>query len=335
MAVNKSAFQRYRIIDRCIRNSVKPFPSKQELKSACEEELFGTSAVHICDSTIEKDLRYMRVEHDAPIKFNRLNNGYYYSDETYSLDQMPLTDSDVDAIKMATNILSQFKNTSLFEQFEVAIDKIVNRVTISNDVQDVDIEKYVQFETVQKIEGNEHLENILKAIKSQKVIQFGYQSYQSKIAKIRRVHPYLLKEYRNRWYLIGKSELKDKILTFGLDRVYDLDLLSQEFTRDSDFSADHFFKHAIGITTSNEVPVNLKIKTNEVLSKYLLSQPLHHSQVFIGEEKGSFEFSYYLLITYELRMQLLGFGADLKVIEPQRLIDEIKSISNKVVSQYL
>ncbi len=334
MAVNKSAFQRYRIIDRCIRNSAKPFPSKKELREACEEELFGTNEAHICDSTIEKDLRYMRVEHDAPIKFNRLNNGYFYSDEKYALDKMPLTDVDVDAIKMATNILSQFKNTSLFQQFEVAIDKIVDRVNISNDVQDVAIEKYVQFETVHKIEGNEHLEQILEAIKTNKVIQFGYQSYQSSIAKIRRVHPYLLKEYRNRWYLIGKSELRDKILTFGLDRVYDLEMLSQNFKKDQDFSADRFFKHAIGITTSDELPVDLKIETNEVLSKYLMSQPLHHSQVFKGEKKGKYQFTYYLLITYELKMQLLGFGSDLKILAPNQLIEDIKNTSKSVFSQY-
>lgn len=334
MAVNKSAFQRYRIIDRSIRSSAKPFPSKKELREACEEELFGTNEAHICDSTIEKDLRYMRVEHDAPIKFSRLHNGYFYSDDKYSLDQMPLTDVDVDAIKMAANILSQFKNTSLFEQFEVAIDKIVDRVNISNDVQDVAIEKYVQFETVHKIEGNEHLEQILGAIKTNNVIQFGYQSYQSSIAKIRRIHPYLLKEYRNRWYLIGKSELKDKILTFGLDRVYDLEILSQHFKKDQGFSADRYFKHAVGITTSDELPVDLKIETNEVLSKYLLSQPLHHSQKFVSEKKGKFQFTYYLLLTYELKMQLLGFGVDLKVLAPNQLIEDIKNTSKTVFSQY-
>lgn len=334
MAVNKSAFQRYRIIDRCIRNEVNKFPSKYDLRRACEEELYGTDAQHICSSTIEKDLRYMRAEHDAPIEYNRLNKGYYYSDENYALDQMPLSEADVDAIKVAANILSQFKNTSLFSQFEVAIDKIVNRVTISKDVQDIAIDKYVQFETAQSIAGNEHLENILEAIKSNLVIQFNYQSYQSNVSKIRRVHPYLLKEYRNRWYLIGKSEIKDKILTFGLDRVSDLEVLSQTFKRATDFSADLFFKHAIGITTSDKLPVNLKIETNEVLSKYLLSQPLHHSQVLEEEKEGVFTFAYYLLLTYELRMQLLGFGSDVKVIEPQELIEEIKSVTRDVFQQY-
>lgn len=334
MAVNKSAFQRYRIIDRCIRNTAKQFPSKEDLRQACEEELFGTDAKHICDSTIEKDLRYMRVEHDAPILYSRLNKGYYYSDENYALDQMPLSEADVDAIKVAANILSQFKNTSLFSQFEVAIDKIVNRVTISKDVQDVAIDKFVQFETAQSIDGNEHLEKVLEAIKANSVVQFSYQSFQSNVSKIRRIHPYLLKEYRNRWYLIGKSEIKDKVLTFGLDRVSDLEVLSQKFKRATDFSADLFFKHAIGITTSDKLPVNLKIETNEVLSKYLLSQPLHHSQVFEGEKDGVFTFTYYLLLTYELRMQLLGFGNDVKVIEPNELIEEIKVVAHNVYKQY-
>jgi len=334
MPIKKNAFQRYRIIDRCIRSHQKPFPTKVELRRACEDELFGTERSHVCDSTIEKDLRYMRLEHDAPIKFHRIERGYYYTDKNYALDEMPLTEVDVDAIKVAADILSQFKNTSLFQQFEVAIDKIVDRVNISKDVQDVAIDKYVQFETVQKIEGNEHLEQMLMAIKSNQTLQFGYQSYQSEVAKIRRVHPYLLKEYRNRWYLIGKSEIKDKILTFGLDRVFDLTVLSQNFKRDIDFSADRYFKHAIGITTSNELPVELRLETNEVLSKYLLSQPLHHSQVFVGEKNGRFLFSYYLLITYELKMQILGFGADVKIISPQELIKDIKETSRTVFSQY-
>ncbi len=81
MPITKNAFQRYRIIDQCIRSSSKPFPTKEELRKACEEELFGTDRAHVCDSTIEKDLRYMRSEHDAPIKFHRLERGYYYTDD--------------------------------------------------------------------------------------------------------------------------------------------------------------------------------------------------------------------------------------------------------------
>ena len=335
MAISKSAFQRYRIIDECIRSTMKPFPSKQDLRAMCEDKLFGTDRASICDSTIEKDIRFMRNEHDAPICYSRLENGYFYSDDEYALDSMPLTESDMEAIKAAANILSQFKNNPLFSQFETAIDKITNRVTISNNVQDNAIEQYVQFETSQKIEGAEYLEIILKAIKKKSVIQFVYQSFQSeKTAKVRRVHPYLLKEYNNRWYLIGKSELKEKVITYGLDRVVDLSVLSQSFLMDKEFSADQFFKHAFGITTSDNPPITIVIETNEVLSKYLRSQPMHNSQIYKGEKNGKHIFSFYLLLTYELKARLLSFGADLKVISPNVLIEDVKNVGLEIFSQY-
>lgn len=334
MAINKNAFQRYRIIDNCIRSVSKPFPSKKDLKRACEEELFGTESVNICDSTIEKDIKYMREEHEAPICYSRLNNGYYYSDKKYSLNQMPLSDTDIETVKTAINILKQFKHSSLFSKFETAIDKISNRINISKNVQDLAIDKYVQFETNPKIGGSEYLEKILEAIKNKNIIQFGYKSYQSNEGKIRRIQPYLLKEYKNRWYLIGKSELKNKILTFGLDRIYDIEILSTVFKQDPSFSSDMFFKHSIGITTTDKLPSNIKISTNEILSKYLLSQPIHHSQKFLGEKNGEYIFTYYLLQTYELRMQILSFGEEARVIEPKELVEEIKEINKKVLEKY-
>ena len=69
----KNALIRYRIIDKCIRNKYNPFPTKRDLREACEESLFGSiDGNHICDSTIEKDMFAMRMEHDAPIKYSKL-----------------------------------------------------------------------------------------------------------------------------------------------------------------------------------------------------------------------------------------------------------------------
>ena len=68
----KNALIRYRIIDRMLRNKYKPYPSKEALRTACEESLFGSeSGAHICASTIEKDLFTMKMEHDAPIRYSK------------------------------------------------------------------------------------------------------------------------------------------------------------------------------------------------------------------------------------------------------------------------
>ena len=123
MPAIKNALLRYRVIDRSIRNDYKPFPSKENLRQACEEELFGSSdGSNICHSTIEKDIFAMRMEHDAPIKYSKAERGYFYTDKNFSMDDIPLSDSDISAIKAATTILNQFKNTQLFGQFQYAID---------------------------------------------------------------------------------------------------------------------------------------------------------------------------------------------------------------------
>ncbi|CAG5077707.1 helix-turn-helix transcriptional regulator [Parvicella tangerina] len=335
MIASKNAILRYRIIDRCIRSTAFPFPSKKELREACEEELYGSqNGSHICDSTIEKDLFAMRNEHDAPIRYSRKEKGYYYTDSEYTIDEIPLNDKDVDAIKMAANVLYQFKNSNLFQNFDFAISKILDRVNISNKIDDKEIDNFVQFEKVTSPKGGEFLEGLLTAIKQRKKVQFEYQAFKSEQRSIRRVHPYLLKEYRHRWYVIGKNEIKDRIQTFGLDRVLSLQLLEDQFEVDQAFDPDRFFKYSLGITANVGDPLQIKVATDEVLSKYLLSQPLHFSQTYLGEEDGKFLFEYFLLPTYELKQQILGFGSEIKVLSPPSFVEEIKSSIEAMKSLY-
>lgn len=335
MIASKNAILRYRIIDRCIRSTAFPFPTKKELREACEEELYGSiGGNHICDSTIEKDLFAMRNEHDAPIKYDRNTKGYFYTDSSYSLDEIPLNDKDVDAIKMAANVLYQFKNSSLFQNFDFAISKILDRVNISNKMDDKEIDAFVQFEKVTSPKGSEFLEPILSAIKSRKKIQFEYQSFRDEKVSTRRIHPYLLKEYRHRWYVIGKNEIKDTIQTFGLDRLLSLQELDESFVPSSSFNSDVFFKFSIGITANMGTPVRVVIETNDILSKYLLSQPIHSSQRLLGSSKNVHRFEFFLLPTYELKQILLGFGSEVKVIEPVSLVTEMRATIAEMTDRY-
>lgn len=335
MIASKNAILRYRIIDRCIRSTAFPFPAKSELREACEEELYGSqNGSHICDSTIEKDLFAMRTEHDAPIRFSRKEKGYYYTDPDYSIDEIPLNDKDVDAIKMAAKVLYQFKNSNLFQNFDFAISKILDRVNISNKIDDEEIDTFVQFEKVTSPKGGEYLEGLLSAIKQKTKVQFEYQGFKDEEKTVRRIHPYLLKEYRHRWYVIGKNEMKDRIQTFGLDRVLSLQLLEDKFSVDTGFDPDLFFKYSVGITANTGAPIAIKVSANEVLSKYLLSQPLHFSQEYLGEQDGGHIFQYFLLPTYELKQMILGFGAEIKVLSPDSFVDEIRNAIHEMKSLY-
>ena len=150
MPVNKYALLRYRIIDACLTNTGHKFPSIEDLKYACEQALYGSSNEHISISTIEKDMWAMKNEGElgyyAPIAYSKLEKGYHYTESEYTIKEISLSDEDKEAIRFAANTLFQFKDLAIFDQFGSAIQKIMNRLSISPEIQDDAIERFVQFE---------------------------------------------------------------------------------------------------------------------------------------------------------------------------------------------
>jgi len=326
MSQIKNAQLRYRIIDRRIRDKYSGYPTKQDLRQACEEALYGVGlGNNICDSTIEKDLFAMRMDHDAPIKYSKIEKGYYYEDEAYSIDNIPLSEDDIDAIKFATTTLMQFKDVGMFKQFGFAIDKIFDRVHISADPLEESVDNFVQFESVPETLGTEYLPLLLKAIKEKLIVEFTYTSFVSEKSKSRKVVPLLLKEYRNRWYLISYSLSKSKVMTFGLDRISDFITTEDYFIKNIEFNQDLYFKHSIGITSFDEEPKKIIFKIDKIGGKYLESQPIHESQELIksGKKRNSYQLN--VLLSEELKRLFLSYGNQIEIIEPEELRNTIKN----------
>lgn len=317
----KNALIRYRIIDKCIRNKYKPFPSKRELREACEEALFGSiDGAHICDSTIEKDMFAMKMELDAPIKYSKRNAGYYYEDPDFSINDIPLTEDDIASISFAAKTLSQFRDVDLFKQFGSAIDKIVGRVEVSKDDK---AEQFIQFEKALSDEGNEYLTPLLEATKQFLWVKFDYASFVSGQLKPRKVFPLLLKQYRNRWYLISFDSDKDDYITYALDRMEDLLVTDEKGKRPKDFNPDNYFKHAIGITSGNTAPSLIRMSVTPVAAKYLDSLPIHTSQKVVEMNEDDVVFTLDVNVSEELIREIMSYGGEIKVVEPEELKKEI------------
>lgn len=327
MPANKYALLRYRIIDKTIRNKYKTFPSKEDLRLACEEALYNSNHERISESTIEKDLFAMRKEEGlgyfAPIKFSREFGGYYYKDPDYSIDDLPLNDEDVEAIKFAAITLSQFKNIEVFDQFGSAIDKLIGRISISGNLQDKDVTRYVQFEDSPPAKGNQFLSSLLDAIKNQIEVRLSYKSFLVGVENVRIFHPHLLKEYRNRWYVIGVDKADGKIKTFGLDRITSAVHMDSMFKPLPNFNSDAYFKYSIGITAKDESPEKIRLKFSPKQSNYIRTLPIHSSQKIISDSNG-IVIELMLIITPELIMELRSFGMDVEVIAPLHLREQIK-----------
>ncbi len=336
MAHIKNAFIRYRIIDRMLRNKYKPFPSKQDMREACEEALYGaTYGDNICDSTIEKDLFAMKMDHDAPIKYSKREGGYFYENPDFSINDIPLSEDELSSIRFAVNTLQQFREVPMFQQFGNAIDKIVDRVSIGGNPQDEEINRFVQFESAISIGGNEFLPLILEAIRGKKKVWFTYASFVKGIEKPRKVSPLFLKEYRNRWYLISFDTSKNDIITYALDRMKDPMVLEDEAELPIDFNPEAYFQDTIGITTYKGKTEKIVLKTNPIAAKYIASQPLHHSQKLISENSDHSVFELNILISEELIRTVLGYAGEIEVLEPKSLKEILSERIQQMAAIYL
>jgi predicted DNA-binding transcriptional regulator YafY len=332
----KNALIRYRIIDRAIRNKYKQYPTKKELREVCEEALYGSSdGENICDSTIEKDMFAMKMEHDAPIKYSKRHGGYYYEDPEFSINDIPLTEEDLSAIKFAANTLLQFRDVDMFKQFGNAIDKIVDRVSISSNPNDKDLEHFVQFEQALSSGGNEFLPGILDAIRQSLIVNFDYTSFVSGKSKNRNVVPLLLKEYRNRWYLISFDQVKADIITYALDRMSNVIITEEIAQKPKDFNQENYFKYAVGITANNKSkPEKVIFKAENIAAKYIESQPFHSSQKITKEGKNRTTFELEIFLSEEFTRSILSFGGEIEVIAPESLRENLLERLTKMNEAY-
>ncbi len=167
--------------------------------------------------------------------------------------------------------------------------------------------------------AREFLPTVLEAIGSSEKIVFTYAGFNRSRAECDILfHPYFVKRYKQRWYMVGLREKTADIRTYALDRVKEMRLMSKNFTMPEDLDPSQFFDNIIGITLSKAPPRIVKIRATPQQAKYFRALPLHHSQQEEIHDSYSI-FTYRLKLNYELVHELLGYGAGVTVLAPKEL----------------
>ena len=333
MPSNKHAAIRYRVIDRQLVLGKRP--SLEDLADACKEVL---EVEKIGIRTISKDIEDMRYDKrlgfHAPIKYNPAEKFYYYEDPTYSIIKFPLNKEELTALSFVANLLDQFKDIGIFETYKGAVDKVVRAIRIGKLKLHYPKYDFIGFEKVTSPGGTRFLNLLIDAILHQQVVSIHYQRFGRSDPWQHVVHPYYLKEYRNLWYLIGRHDKYNEIRVFALDRMVSIEEERSKTYIPGYFNADEYFKDSVGVIARMGVPVKVRLSLTRSQGAYLLTQPVHESQVVEEEDEDRIIISLNVFITYELRSAILSWGEQVKVLEPESLAQEIKENLQRSISQY-
>jgi len=325
MPVNRNALIRYRTIDRCLQNRRRKW-TIENLIDACNDALYEYEGIDkgVSLRTIRLDLNAMRSDklgYNAPIIVTD-KKFYSYEEPDYTITNIPLTSQDLNILQEVSHLLRQFKGFSHFNEVNEMVNKLEDKIYSEQHQQS----SVIDFEKNELLTGIEWLDVLYKAIISQTVVQLTYQSFKAREASDIIFSPYLLKEYRNRWFILGMKKQGKEIVTFALDRIQNIITLPGESYRlHKQFDPQSYFSNIIGVTRNvADTPTHITFIADQHQAPYIKTKPIHSSQRIVDETKEGVTFSIDVIPNFELERELIGFGEGLKILSPNNLLRRIK-----------
>jgi predicted DNA-binding transcriptional regulator YafY len=323
---NKDALKRYKLINLLLINKYKSYPTMDRIIEFCQEKL----GVELHVSTIQKDIKAMKEDEGlgyfAPIKFHRGHLGYYYTDPNYSIDNIALQEKDIESIKASIDLLSAYTGSRVSENFAHALNKVLASVKESFPEENSK-RKIIQTDHAPQHIGFEHFETLLHAAKEKIPICFVHYSYSNRDFKSVIVHPIMLKEFNNSWYLLGYSENHKSLRTFGFDRIYEPKLLKLAYKETDEKITTNYFKHIYGVyPIKNQKLQEIRFWVDPTLADYINAHPIHESQIKEHEmSHGHTIFKVKLIPSQELINLFQSYGEQLIVLSPIWIQDKINT----------
>jgi predicted DNA-binding transcriptional regulator YafY len=256
----------------------------------------------ISQRTFQRDISEIRTLWNYDIQNNK-STGYYFISEDEEHNN---------------------ENTHLLDSFN-----LFNALSLTNNYSD-----FIQFEN-RAPKGTEHIYGLLHSIKNKFVTEIQYHKFYESKAESVIVNPYLIKQFKGRWYLLCLKTEINEIRTYALDRILSLDIKKKRFSVSKDFDLVNYFRNCFGIITPDNIkPEKIVFSFNNEQANYIKNYPLHESQKITKSTNDITTFEICVYVTYDLIMELLSYGEEIEIISPENLIKEIVSIHKNILNKY-
>jgi predicted DNA-binding transcriptional regulator YafY len=174
--------------------------------------------------------------------------------------------------------------------------------------------------------SHRYLTLILDAMRDNKKLVLTYKGYSMDDYKDMTVHPYSVRLFKRRWYLIGYSEYSKGMRIYMLDRAADARMLGESFDMPEEFDAEAFFEEFHGVHPSRSEKVCVKVKFLASKRDMVRTIPLHSTQKETETTSSYSVFEYYLRPNFDFKQEILSYMTSAEVLEPAALRKELASI---------
>ena len=334
MATNKHAQIRYKVLDDCFSNFGRKFYF-DDLLEKCNDalaEFYGDEHGGIKTRTLRSDINYMRDragEQGVEIIVENDGNGYFYrySEPDFSVFHQGFNEEEKIQLRETILMLQRFKGMPTFEWITELAVKLEDKLQLSKATGN-----FVSYEENAGYVGLEWFKDVFDAIANSRVLDITYSKFNGSRPYYWKIHPYFLKQYNNRWFLLGLNDYSKKISILALDRIDDLKEIRMDFIPNTTIDLDEYFKDIIGTTRENGPIEKVKLQFSKNRFPYVETKPIHGSQKIIDHANRIIEIS--VIPNKELLTTILTYGNDIEVLSPEHIRNEIRAIIEDSLSKY-
>lgn len=336
MPANKNALIRYKTIDNCLRNTYKRW-TLNDLVDACSDALYDCEGISkgVSVRTVQMDLQTMRSDklgYNAPIEV--YDQKYYrYSDPNFSIMNMPMSENDYQVLHEAVDMLRQLDNFEQFAEMSDVVSRLQDKLAISKHNR----KPIVHFDNVPNLKGLKLLNPLYNYIAQRQSLRIMYQPFSARKPQQYVVFPYLLKEFRNRWFLFCSRATDLLMFNLALDRIVSVEPIDVPYRDNPQFDSEHFFDNVIGVTKNiGNKPQHITFRATREQSHYIATKPVHPSQKLVScnPNDGSCIFSIDVVINIEMYSIMMSFGPGVKLLSPRQAVTFMAKKLRQAAAQY-
>lgn len=327
MAVTKNPLVRYKILDKCFKNPGKNY-FIDDLIEECVKGLLEKNADSngVSKRQVQEDISFMESNAGWSIDLKRHLDGkrvyYRYADISFSINNMPLNELEINQLKSALDILSQFKGMPQFEWIHELLPKLQQGVTPIQNAQTI-----IEFENNPFLKGLENIGILYNAILYKKVLSITYLPFKSDETLVFTMHPAYLKQFNNSWFLFGYNPDMEKYdWNLALDRIISIKEIRGKYNQNRPIDWNVYFEDIMGVTKPATASIEkITLQFIKETGKYIEAKPIHGSQKSKWTVENFLEVNLQMIINYEFERFILSYGECVKVLKPKKLVDSIKA----------
>ncbi|OGV57677.1 MAG: hypothetical protein A2283_03060 [Lentisphaerae bacterium RIFOXYA12_FULL_48_11] len=284
--------------------------------------------------TIQRDIEYMKYELDAPIEYDSLKHGYYYTENRFALPSINISESDLFAVFIAEHALSQFRNTPVYSKLRSIFSKIQDSLPVKTTIDPSWIhDRILCFqEPVTDIDVN-IWDKIAKGIRNSCRLMIKYAGPGQKNMTQRKVDPYYLINHKGEWYLSTHCHTKDSIRTFALSRIKNAEVLSEKFVLPPGMNRKKMFGDQLGIIWKKDF-YDVRIRFTAEVAPYIRERLWHPRQKIMNQSDGSLILEFKTNHLNEVKDWILSWGTGATVLKPPELVTKIRISLKQSLATY-